>query len=68
MRPPLVAIFFMTNFYRAGAGHGPLAPLDPLLVSLSLCLCLFVSLSLSLSLSVLFVSSNVEVEGFQRRQ
>ena len=31
MRPPLVAIFFMTNFYRAG-GAGPLAhPLDPLL-------------------------------------
>ena len=25
MRLPLVAIFFMTNFYRAG-GHGPLVP------------------------------------------
>ena len=25
MRLPLVAIFFMTNFYRAG-GHGPLGP------------------------------------------
>ena len=26
MRPPLVAIFFMTYFYRARGGHGPLAP------------------------------------------
>ena len=33
MRPPSVAIFFMTFFHRArGGGHGPLAPpLDPLL-------------------------------------
>ena len=31
MRPPSVAIFFMTYFHRA-RGHGPLdAPLDPLL-------------------------------------
>ena len=33
MRPPLAAIFFMTNFYRAG-GAGPLAPPDPLLPSI----------------------------------
>ena len=26
MQLPLVAIFFMTNFYRAGGGHGPLSP------------------------------------------
>ena len=26
MRPPLVAIFFMTNFYRDGRFHGSLAP------------------------------------------
>ena len=26
MRPPLVAIFFMTYFHRAGGGHGPLGP------------------------------------------
>ena len=33
MQPPLVAIFLMTNFYRTGGGHGPLAlPLDPLLL------------------------------------
>ena len=31
MRPPSAAIFFMTYFYRARGGHGPLAPLDPLL-------------------------------------
>ena len=33
MRPPSVAIFFMTYFHRARGGHGPLSPpLDPLLV------------------------------------
>ena len=33
MRPPSAAIFFMTYFYRARGGHGPLGPpLDPLLV------------------------------------
>ena len=34
MRPPLAAIFFMINFYRAGGGGGMAssAPLDPLLV------------------------------------
>ena len=26
MRPPLVAIFFMTYFHRARGGHGPLGP------------------------------------------
>ena len=26
MRPSLAAIFFMTNFYRARGGHGPLGP------------------------------------------
>ena len=26
MRPPSAAIFFMTYFYRARGGHGPLAP------------------------------------------
>ena len=26
MWPPSVAIFFMTNFYRAEGGHGPLGP------------------------------------------
>ena len=33
MWPPLAAIFFMTYFYRAGGGHGPLGPppVDPLL-------------------------------------
>ena len=32
MWPPLAAIFFMTYFYRAWGGHGPLGtPLDPLL-------------------------------------
>ena len=32
MWPPLVAIFFMTYFYRAGGGMAPSAPPDPLLV------------------------------------
>ena len=31
MRLPLVAIFFMTYFHRAGGGMVPSAPLDPLL-------------------------------------
>ena len=26
MRPPLVVIFFMTYFHRAGGRHGPLGP------------------------------------------
>ena len=26
IRPPSAAIFFMTNFYRASRGHGPLGP------------------------------------------
>ena len=34
MRQPLVAIFSMTYFYRAGGGHGPLASPDPILVVL----------------------------------
>ena len=36
---PLVAIFFMTNFYRAmGRGMAPSAPLDPLLGRSVLCI------------------------------
>ena len=32
MRPNSAAIFFMTYFYRAGGGHGPIGPpLDTLL-------------------------------------
>ena len=31
MRPPLVAIFFMTYFHRAGGPWPPRPPLDPLL-------------------------------------
>ena len=35
MRPPSVAIFFMTYFHRAWGGHGPSAPPpDPLLTSM----------------------------------
>ena len=35
MRPPLVVIFFMTNFDRVGGGGmAPLAPMDPLLTLL----------------------------------
>ena len=30
MWPPLVAIFFMTYFYRTGGGMAPLTPLAPL--------------------------------------
>ena len=36
MRPPLVAIFFMTYFHRAGGGGvgmDPSAPLDPVLLT-----------------------------------
>ena len=40
MRPPSVAIFFITYFYRAGGGgHDPLGPpLDPLLVAIGISL------------------------------
>ena len=38
MRPPLVAICFMTNFYRAGGGHGPSPPSESATVgSLGVC-------------------------------
>ena len=30
MKSMTAAIFFVTNFYRAGGGHGPLAPPPPL--------------------------------------
>ena len=36
MRPPSTAIFFMTYFHKAGGGHGPLGPLDPLLSQTSM--------------------------------
>ena len=56
MRLPLVAIFFMTYFYRAGGGRmAPLPCLDLLLVFLIFC---FIALDVSLR-RIMFLSKTL---------
>ena len=41
IRPPLLAIFFMTNLYRTGGMAPSLPPLDPLLIYVEACSVIF---------------------------